>query len=216
MTNSGRPSRRGPSARSRCCPTRLGRGVRRAVEAQDLGQRAAVRAAGVGVDEDLGLAVGVEVDDLQRRVALARGGEGAAGLPPRTGCRRRSASRRRPARPARVTTRCGSLLPYCAAAQVKVACTAPADAVAVPPSAAPAAPGASSASASASAPPASAGLRRRRALIGPRRRAGLARPSRAAWRPPWPTARRTRPASAPPPRSARARAWPGTSAPTVP
>src|SRR5512133_3771964 len=67
---------------------------------------------------------------------------------------------------ARVTTRCGSLLPNSAAAQVSVACTAPADAVALPPSVALATPGASSASASDA--PASSALRRRRAFIGPR------------------------------------------------
>ena len=97
-----------------------GRRVARAAEAHDLGDRAAVRAAGVAVDEDLGLAVGVEVDDLQRRVALARGGvdaavldAGAAGVDVQRAVEGRRAGAR--------DVRCGSSQPNSPADQVSVA-----------------------------------------------------------------------------------------------
>jgi hypothetical protein len=58
-------------------PVVLGARVRRPGEVEDVRDDAAVRAAGVGVDDDLGLGVAPEVGDVQRGVVLARGVDAA-------------------------------------------------------------------------------------------------------------------------------------------
>ena len=77
-------------------PVVLGAGVRRPVEVQDVGDDAAVGAAGVRVDDDLGLPVAAEVGDVQRRVVLARGVDAADRADAGVGERRAVEERSRP------------------------------------------------------------------------------------------------------------------------